>query len=227
MRPTILLATLAATVPLLAACEEKLPELKVGIEDYRDVTVTEVTPTHIYFSHNHGLGTAKLKALEPAMQEHFHFDPLKAEAFESEQAQANALYQTQQAQADTLYRRRKLQTALLEVFAALFGVGLVLWLCSWRIRQGLRDLINSAIPRPTKARDDEANAQRILALTKVAEPFGEEVACDARTGDPQPVSIDREGKFSLQAKPFSEELKLEIETSPETAGKIAALLAGL
>ena len=76
-----------------------------------------------------------------------------------------------------------------------------------------------------KARHDDNNAQRILALTKVAAPFGEHVQCDERSGEPRPLSIDREGKFDLTAKPFCESLKLEIEVSPEIAGKIAALLA--
>ena len=78
-----------------------------------------------------------------------------------------------------------------------------------------------------KARHDEYNAQRVLALTKVAAPFGEHLHCDERTGEPRPLSIDREGKFSLQAKPYSGSLKLEIEAPPEIAGRIAELLAAL
>lgn len=76
-----------------------------------------------------------------------------------------------------------------------------------------------------KARHDDHNAKRILALTKVAAPFGQHVQCDERSCEPRPLSIDREGKFSLTAKPFCDSLKLEIEVSPEIAGKIAALLA--
>jgi len=78
-----------------------------------------------------------------------------------------------------------------------------------------------------KAQWDDTNAKRILALTKVAAPFGERVLCDERTGEPRPLSIDREGKFSLTAKPFCEAVKLEIEVSPDVAGKIASLLATL
>ena len=78
-----------------------------------------------------------------------------------------------------------------------------------------------------KARSDDTNAKRLAALTKVAAPFGERVQCDERTGEPRPVSIDRDGKFSLTAKPYCESLKLEIEVSPEIAGRIAALLAAL
>jgi hypothetical protein len=64
-------------------------------------------------------------------------------------------------------------------------------------------------------------------LAKVAAPFGERVQCDERSGEPRPLSIDREGKFSLTAKPYCDSLKLEIEVSPEIAGRIAALLAAL
>ena len=78
-----------------------------------------------------------------------------------------------------------------------------------------------------KARHDDHNAQRILALTKVAAPFGERIQCDERSGEPRPLSIDREGKFSLTAKPYCEAVKLEIEVSPEIAGRVAALLAAL
>ncbi len=78
-----------------------------------------------------------------------------------------------------------------------------------------------------KDRHDDLNTKRVMALTQVAAPFGERVVCDERTGEPRPLSIDREGKFSLTAKPFCDSLKLEIEVSPDVAGKIAALLASL
>ena len=81
--------------------------------------------------------------------------------------------------------------------------------------------------RASKLRHDENNAQRILALTKVATPFGERVQCDERSGEPHPLSIDRERKFSLTAKTFCDSVKLEIEVSPEIAGRVAALLAAL
>src|SRR5438309_1852073 len=60
-----------------------------------------------------------------------------------------------------------------------------------------------------KARHDENNARRVLALTRVAAPFGERVHCEERSGDPRPLSIEREGKFSLSAKPYCEAVKLE------------------
>jgi hypothetical protein len=78
-----------------------------------------------------------------------------------------------------------------------------------------------------KARHDDNNAKRVAALTKVAAPFGKRVQCDEQSGEPRPLSIDREGKFSLTAKPYCESIKLEIEVSPELAGKIAVLLAAL
>jgi hypothetical protein len=81
--------------------------------------------------------------------------------------------------------------------------------------------------KASKARHDDYNAQRVLALTKVAAPFGEHIQCDERSGEPRPLSVDRGGKFSLTAKPYCESVKLEIEVLPEIAGRIAALLAAL
>jgi hypothetical protein len=78
-----------------------------------------------------------------------------------------------------------------------------------------------------KAQREDFHAKRILALTKVAAPLGERVRCDERTGEPRPLSVDREGKFRLTAKPYLDSLTLEIEVSPEIAGRIAALLAAL
>jgi thiol-disulfide isomerase/thioredoxin len=102
MKAILLLASLAATATLLGATVENLPTLKVGSgigsEVYSNVTVTSVTATHVYFAHSLGLGSAKLKDLEPEMQQHFHFDPVNAAASESQQAQANALYQRELAQ---------------------------------------------------------------------------------------------------------------------------------
>jgi len=61
-----------------------------------------------------------------------------------------------------------------------------------------------------KVQWDDTNAKRVLALTKLAAPFRERVQCDERSGERRPLSIDREGKFSLTAKPCCDALKLEI-----------------
>jgi thiol-disulfide isomerase/thioredoxin len=98
MKAILLLVSLMATVTLLAADEENLATLKVGSEVFSKVTVTSVTATHIYFTHSLGMGSAKLKDLEPDMQKHFHFDAANAAALQSQQAQANALYRQQLAQ---------------------------------------------------------------------------------------------------------------------------------
>ncbi len=92
MRRIVLLACVLSSPSLLSAAEEHLPKLTVGAEVYEKVTVTSVTATDIYFSHSRGLGNAKLKDLEPALQEHFHFDPAKAAAKQNAQALANAAY---------------------------------------------------------------------------------------------------------------------------------------
>jgi hypothetical protein len=61
--------------------------------------------------------------------------------------------------------------------------------------------------------------------TTTPSAFWQHIHCDEHSGEPRPFSIDREGKFNLTAKPYCESLKLEIEVSPEIAGRIAALLA--
>ncbi|MDB6121822.1 MAG: hypothetical protein JWQ71_815 [Pedosphaera sp.] len=77
MRFIILILLNLAFSTLLSAAEEKLPMLKVGSEVYSNVTVTSVTAKDIYFTYPKGMGNAKLKNLEPAMQKHFNYDPAK------------------------------------------------------------------------------------------------------------------------------------------------------
>jgi thiol-disulfide isomerase/thioredoxin len=98
MKAFLLLVSLVAAASLLAADKETLPKLKVGSDVYNKVMVTSVTATHIYFTHSLGMGSAKLKDLEPEMQKHFHFDPVIAAILQSQQAQANALYRQQSEQ---------------------------------------------------------------------------------------------------------------------------------
>jgi hypothetical protein len=102
MKAILLLVTLLAAMPLPGAQVENLPRLTVGTgigsEVFSNVTVTSVTATHIYFSHSSGLGSAKLKDLEPEMQERFRFNPANARIAEARQAQANALYLRELAQ---------------------------------------------------------------------------------------------------------------------------------
>src|SRR5438093_1113745 len=74
---------LVFTFSLLAA-DEKLATLKVGDDTYRNVTVTRVTATDIYFSHSGGIANAKLKNLEPELQKKFGFDPAKADKAEEQ-----------------------------------------------------------------------------------------------------------------------------------------------
>ncbi len=59
MKAFLLLVSLVAGAPLLAADEETLPKLKVGSDVYNKVVVTSVTATHIYFTHSLGMGSAK------------------------------------------------------------------------------------------------------------------------------------------------------------------------
>ncbi len=93
-RQLVVVACLLVSGGLLHAADISLPVLRVGTETYRNVTVTTVTATDIYFFHSRGMGNAKLKNLEPSVQKTFHFDPAKAAAKEKQQAAASALYAT-------------------------------------------------------------------------------------------------------------------------------------
>ena len=88
----IALAGLLGGTSLLLADGEKLATLAVGQEVYTDVTVTSATATDIYFSHSRGMGNAKLKNLEPELQQRFHFNPETAADKQRQQAEANARY---------------------------------------------------------------------------------------------------------------------------------------
>jgi thiol-disulfide isomerase/thioredoxin len=93
MKLTCLLAAgFLASATLLLADDEHFALLKVGEEVYTNVTVTSATATDIYFTHSRGIGNAKLKNLEPELQQHFHYNAAKAAAKQSQQAQGNALY---------------------------------------------------------------------------------------------------------------------------------------
>jgi len=82
-------------VVLAAHADEKLSSLKVGTNTFMNVTVTKVTPTDIFFVSNAGMGNAKLKSLEPALQKHFQYDAAKAGEADKTRSQANAQYQGQ------------------------------------------------------------------------------------------------------------------------------------
>ena len=76
-----------------ANADEKLPMLKAGDDVYRNVTVTSVSATDIYFTHSGGIGNAKLKNLSPELQQHFHFNATNASAIEKSQIDATAQFQ--------------------------------------------------------------------------------------------------------------------------------------
>ncbi len=92
MKRILLLAGFLASVGLVRADDEHFATLKAGSEVYSNVTVTSVTATHVYFSHSRGVGSAKLKDLEPDLQKHFHYDATVAAAADAQRYQANAAY---------------------------------------------------------------------------------------------------------------------------------------
>ncbi|MDB6121825.1 MAG: hypothetical protein JWQ71_818 [Pedosphaera sp.] len=101
MRRIVLLLLNLIFSTLLACADETLPMLKVGSDVYNNVTITRVTATDIYFTHNQGMGNAKLKNLEPNMQQHFNYDPAKAGAMEKKVKTAQSQAVTNPATAST------------------------------------------------------------------------------------------------------------------------------
>jgi len=91
--------TMIATISLLGAvsvrADEQLPVLQAGSDTYSNVTVLNVTATDVYFTFNNGKGmaNAKLKTLSPELQQHFHYNPARADEVEQKQARANSEYQ--------------------------------------------------------------------------------------------------------------------------------------
>jgi hypothetical protein len=72
-----------------ARADESFPTLKAGGNTYSNVTVTTVTATDIYFKSDQGRTNAKLSALDPTMQKHFHYD--STPRISPEQALASAM----------------------------------------------------------------------------------------------------------------------------------------
>jgi cytochrome c biogenesis protein CcmG, thiol:disulfide interchange protein DsbE len=89
LKPTLILCLFT----LAAGADETLPRLTIKGQTYYNVTVTVVTATDIFFSHAAGMGNAKLKDLDPKLQEHFHYDAAKSALVEKEQATNNVLFQ--------------------------------------------------------------------------------------------------------------------------------------
>jgi len=79
----------------VARANEKLPVLNAGSEVYSNVTVTAVTDTDIYFTYAGGMANVKLSKLDPALQKHFGYNPVKAGEVAQKQAAANAQYRIQ------------------------------------------------------------------------------------------------------------------------------------
>src|SRR5512139_103508 len=54
---------------------------------FKNVTVLSFNATHVYFSHDGGITSLKLKSLDPKLQERFDYDPLLAAQAEKQQAE--------------------------------------------------------------------------------------------------------------------------------------------
>jgi hypothetical protein len=118
MRMDVFVLCLAGlTLPVFA--DEKLPLLKVGSQTYSNVTVTTVSATDIYFVSSQGMGNAKLKDLDPALQKHFHYDPARVQAMERKlMIPTNKLTVTINQQTTSAWRTADLESAKKEAMAA-------------------------------------------------------------------------------------------------------------
>jgi len=92
LRAILIIGALLAGMASSWADDERFATLQVGSEIFTNVTITSVSATEIFFTHSRGIGNAKLKNIDPALQKMFHFDSAKANAQQAEQTKANTLY---------------------------------------------------------------------------------------------------------------------------------------
>lgn len=92
MRSKLLAILTVFAVVLSAVADETFPALEANGHLYKNVTVTTVTASDIYFTYDGGMGNARLADLSPELQQRFHYDPDTAAAQEQQQARANANY---------------------------------------------------------------------------------------------------------------------------------------
>ena len=100
----MLLKTMTLSFLVLAStarADESIRLLKVNDDVYTNVTVTMVTPTDIYFTHAHGLASAKLKDLDPGLQKHFHFNAARSARIEQANVEATADFRAKLVQEKT------------------------------------------------------------------------------------------------------------------------------
>jgi hypothetical protein len=82
IRLVILLGLIFTTLTVSAG--EVLPVARMGTDLYSNVTIVAVTPADVLFKSDRGMANAKLKSLNPWLQKHFNYSPVKADALEKE-----------------------------------------------------------------------------------------------------------------------------------------------
>jgi len=82
--------TLPVAVP--APDANVIPELQVGKDVYYDVHIKQVTPTSIFITHRHGIGSIPLAELPPDLQKRFGYDPAKVAAEEARRQEEIAVH---------------------------------------------------------------------------------------------------------------------------------------
>ena len=95
MRAKIILPMILAVTVCAARADEHFDVLTAGGETYSNVTVTAVSATDIYFTCDGGLANVKIKNLSPDLQNHFNFNPEKAQAVELQLAENKVKYHDQ------------------------------------------------------------------------------------------------------------------------------------
>lgn len=71
----------------------KLNSLTSCGSTYSNITILTFNASHVYFSHQAGVTSLKLKFLEPKLQARFNYDPAAATQAEEQQAASEALFQ--------------------------------------------------------------------------------------------------------------------------------------
>jgi len=120
MKVLWILVAVCGSAVLTHAAEQHFETLTVDGDVFRDVTVTSVTATDLYFTHAGGMGNAKLGKLSPELQQQFGFDSQRAAAVAESRQQGAAAYAAQlkrdqqlEAERTQAARRRAAQEAQL------------------------------------------------------------------------------------------------------------------
>jgi hypothetical protein len=92
MARIILVVLLATSLWPAAGAQLNLDSLKVGSATYSNVTIVGANATDIFFTHDQGMSSAKLKYLDASLQKRFKYDPKLAAQEEARRAEDEARF---------------------------------------------------------------------------------------------------------------------------------------